>query len=124
MAFLQARMESGIDLILDLNNIDNILKKVDLVITGEGRIDRQTLMGKTPYGVARRARKFKVPVIGIAGSVESEVMSDLNQYFTAVFSIIKEAVSLEEAMANSQEWLQLTSQQVLQVQKLTAKNIL
>lgn len=94
MAFLQARMESGIDLILDLNNIDNILKKVDLVITGEGRIDRQTLMGKTPYGVARRARKFKVPVIGIAGSVESEVMSDLNQYFTAVFSIIKEAVSL------------------------------
>lgn len=97
---------------------------MDLVITGEGRIDRQTLMGKTPYGVARRARKFKVPVIGIAGSVESEVMSDLNQYFTAVFSIIKEAVSLEEAMANSQEWLQLTSQQVLQVQKLTAKNIL
>lgn len=65
-----------------------------------------------------------MPVIGIAGSVESEVMSDLNQYFTAVFSIIKEAVSLEEAMANSQEWLQLTSQQVLQVQKLTAKNIL
>lgn len=117
LAFLDARMKSGIDLILEIYDFDNILREVDLVITGEGRLDRQTLMGKAPFGVAKRANKFNIPVIALAGSVESEAIDKLNQYFTAALSIVQEPGSIEEVMANSKIWLQLSTQQIMQLIK-------
>ncbi|NLJ84062.1 MAG: glycerate kinase [Halanaerobiaceae bacterium] len=117
LAFLDARMKSGIDLILEIYDFDNILREVDLVITGEGRLDRQTLMGKAPFGVAKRANKFNIPVIALAGSVESEAIDKLNQYFTAALSIVQEPGSIEEVMANSKTWLQLSTQQIMQLIK-------
>ena len=117
LAFLDARMKSGIDLILEIYDFDNILREVDLVITGEGRLDRQTLMGKAPFGVAKRANKFNIPVIALAGSVESEAIDTVNQYFTAALSIVQEPGSIEEVMANSKTWLQLSTQQIMQLIK-------
>ncbi len=69
-AFLGARLRRGIDLVLDLTHFDDALKDADLVITGEGHIDAQTLMGKAPMGVLERARRCGVPVIAIAGRVD------------------------------------------------------
>ncbi len=70
VAFLGARLERGVEMVLDALGFDEILTGADLVITGEGRIDNQTFKGKTPYGVAKRAAKFGIPVWAIGGSVE------------------------------------------------------
>ncbi|WP_234346591.1 glycerate kinase [Cellulomonas timonensis] len=67
MAALGARMESGVDLVLDLVGLDRHLDGASLVVTGEGSIDSQTLHGKTPVGVARAARRREVPVVGVCG---------------------------------------------------------
>lgn len=70
VAFLGARLERGVEMVLDTVGFDGLLDGADLVITGEGRIDSQTFKGKTPYGVAKRAAKFGIPVWAIGGSVQ------------------------------------------------------
>jgi glycerate 2-kinase len=80
MMFCDASVRPGIELSLDAVGADRVLGAADLVITGEGRIDAQTLRGKAPVGVARRARRFGVPVVAIAGSVgplDDEIAGDL-----------------------------------------------
>lgn len=73
MAFLEAQLRPGIDTILDLSDFDRRLGGASLVITGEGRLDASTLMGKAPSGVLRRAAAHNVPVIAIGGSVDNSV---------------------------------------------------
>lgn len=70
LAFLGASLSSGIDLILDANHFDRLIAGADLIITGEGHIDAQTLMGKAPAGILARAKKKSVPVVAFAGSLE------------------------------------------------------
>lgn len=69
LAFLHADLKRGIDIVLEAVDFENEVQDADLVITGEGRIDSQTIYGKTPIGVAKAAKSYDVPVIGIAGSV-------------------------------------------------------
>jgi glycerate kinase len=95
-AFLNAKIVAGADYILDVISIDESIQWADLVITGEGTIDGQTLMNKAPYAVAMRARKFGKPVIGLAGSV-SLTNSKL---FDGLFSIINKPMRLDEAIEN------------------------
>lgn len=111
--FLGARLESGISFILDSCHFDDHLKKADLVITGEGKLDAQTLMGKAPFGVAQRAKKRGVPVLALGGAVDPSAVSSLNKYLDAVFSITQAAVELEQAKPKAREWLQVTTEQVL-----------
>lgn len=113
MVFLDAYMNSGIELILDIYNFNTFLDQAALVITGEGRIDKQTLMGKTPYGVAMRAKKYNVPVIAVAGSVEAEAVNELNEYFDGIFSIMLAPVTIEKAILNTENWLQIIVQQIM-----------
>lgn len=89
MAFLGAEMKSGVDVIMDTVNFDYKLTQVDLVVTGEGQIDKQTLFGKTVAGVAERAKAKGVPVIAIAGSVKKDAeplrehgLSEMHQFVT------------------------------------------
>ena len=70
MAMLDARLEKGIDLILDTIHFEDIIKGSDLVVTGEGRIDRQTLMGKAPGGVLKRAMAQGIPTLAIGGCIQ------------------------------------------------------
>ena len=70
--FLKASLKPGIDVVLDAQNFDNIIEGSDLIITGEGKCDRQTLMGKVPYGILQRAKKSNIPVVLIAGKTEDE----------------------------------------------------
>lgn len=96
MQFLGARLEMGVDVVLDAIHFDQIIEDADLVITGEGRIDSQTLTGKTPYGVARRAARYGIPVIVLAGQVDSSAsgLSDFQQ----LIQVTPSGMSLDKAM--------------------------
>ena len=97
MALLHATPKSGIDVILELKHFNEVLKHTDVVLTGEGKIDEQTGMGKALHGVLKHALKIGVPVVGIGGSIEQ--VKHLNTMgFTAVFSIQQSPISLERAM--------------------------
>ena len=97
LAFLDAELKSGVRMILDALNFEQVVCGADLIITGEGKLDRQTMMGKTPAGVLDVARRQGIPVIAIGGSVEDVDL--LNDYgFQAVFPLLPAPVSLEKAM--------------------------
>ncbi|MCG8572021.1 MAG: glycerate kinase [Spirochaetes bacterium] len=98
IAFLSAQIKSGIQTVLEKSQLEQYIKKADLVITGEGKIDDQTGNGKTPLGIAQVAQKYQVPVIAIAGSIIPGYEIVHQNGISAVFSIINHPSSLEEAM--------------------------
>ena len=99
-ALLNAELKPGIDLLLDLTDFDKLIEGADLIITGEGKSDRQTVMGKVPSGILKRARRQGIPVILVSGSIEDADI--LNQAgFRAAFCITPAPMSLEEAMRPS-----------------------
>ena len=97
LAFLNAELKSGIEVILDVLQFEESVKEADLILTGEGRLDEQTTMGKALGGILKVANKHKKPVIAIGGSIlDSNQLIDAG--FTAVLSIQPYPVSLNEAM--------------------------
>jgi glycerate kinase len=96
--FLNARLQSGIQLVLDIIKLEENMQGVNFVITGEGKLDGQTSMGKAPLGVAELAHKHGIPVIALAGGVteETEALNELG--ITSYFSIVPAPMPLEEAM--------------------------
>jgi glycerate kinase len=113
VVFLNAKIKSGIQTVMEANRIDEYLKKVDLVITGEGKIDGQTLMGKTPVGIARKAKEYNLPVIAIAGSVDDDAVLAFEAGIDSIFSITQRPTSLEEAIKNTAKWIKTTSEQIM-----------
>jgi glycerate 2-kinase len=95
-AFLDATLRSGIEIMLDQIGFDAHLKDATLVITGEGRIDQQSLMGKVLSGVSKRAQKAGVPLIALGGGIADEL--EVHKGVDALFSIMRYPMSLEEAM--------------------------
>ena len=93
-AFLGGKLVSGSEMILEAAGFDRLLKDADIVITGEGRIDRQTSKGKLPYRVLMHASSYGIPVIAVAGSVSTED----NPGFAAVLPVVQGPCSLAEAM--------------------------
>lgn len=96
--FMDAALESGIDIVLDVINLEEHIAKADLVITGEGRLDSQTAMGKAPIGVARIAKMYNKPVIAFAGCVTWEAWVCNEHGIDAFFPILREPVTVQEAM--------------------------
>lgn len=96
-AFWGAGLFPGAELMLDTIGFDRIIEGADLIITGEGRLDGQTLMGKTPFGILRAAKKHNIPVIAVGGSVENRDAL-LVSGFTGVYTVTPEGMSIEEAM--------------------------
>lgn len=103
---LNARLVNGIDHFLDATGFDGALAETDLVITGEGRMDEQTLHGKGPYGVASRARKRDIPVIGLAGQVSPEAEASLRRHFAQLLVINPPLVEPANAMKQTAQNLQ------------------
>lgn len=101
ISYLGARLVPGIDLILDVINFAEDAKKADIVITGEGRLDLQTAMGKAPVGVAREAKKHGCRVLAFAGSVTKEAIECNKNGIDAFFPIVRGVCTLEEAMDNA-----------------------
>jgi len=99
LAFAGARLRPGIDIVMEAVGLDAIVADADLVITGEGRIDSQTIRGKTPIGVARVAKRHGKPVIGIAGCLTPDVGVVHEHGIDAVFSVLDSASTVEQALA-------------------------
>ena len=111
-ALLNAELVNGCDYFLSFTNFDEELKKADLVITGEGSIDEQTLQGKGPFGVAKKAKEKRIPVIGLAGKVPLEANSLLEHDFDAMLSINNEPAKLSDALLNTEANLVRTARAV------------
>jgi len=97
-AFLQAKLLNGISSFLNIVDFENVLNEADLVITGEGEIDIQTLQGKGPFGVASMAKKKNVPVIALAGKVPITYYPELSAVFDILLAINNQPLPLEEAL--------------------------
>lgn len=98
LSFLNASLTPGIELILDAIHLEDDIKDADIVLTGEGRIDYQTAMGKAPIGVAKLAKKYGAKVIAFAGSVTLDASACNHAGIDAFFPIVRGVTTLEEAM--------------------------
>jgi glycerate kinase len=105
LAFLDATLTPGINLITELLQLEKHMKEAQLVVTGEGRIDAQTLHGKTIMGIASLAKKHSVPVLVFTGSIGQGISEIYNQGVTAIFSIVNKPMSLETAIKNATQLL-------------------
>ncbi|MBO9130153.1 glycerate kinase [Bacillus sp. 165] len=117
-ACLQAEITSGAELIMQHTNLEEHVRKADIVITGEGSLDEQTLLGKVPIAVAKLAKKHGKLVIGIAGRIDTDLNS-LNAYLDAVFSIQTECLTLEYALTHdiAYKQVEVTAGQIAQLIK-------
>ncbi len=101
MAFLGAELRSGVEIVTEALHLEEHIHDCSLVVTGEGRMDSQSIRGKVPVGVAAVAKKYRKPVIGIAGSLTSDV-AVVHQYgIDAVYSVLNSIGTLEEALKNA-----------------------
>lgn len=107
-AFLGGVLKNGIGLILSETALEDYVRGADFVITGEGRLDSQTVMGKAPSGVADIAKKYSIPVIAFSGCVTREATVCNEHGIDAFFPIVRGAVTLEEAMASENAYRNLT----------------
>ena len=120
LTFVKATLESGIDIILETIDLKSDLKDADVVVTGEGCLDRQSAMGKAPVGVAKMAKLYNKPVIAFAGSVTKEAKLCNQEGIDAYFPIIRNITTLQEAMAkeNAKNNLTDTVEQVFRLWKI------
>ena len=118
--YLGATLTSGIDLVTDAIGLEERLKDADIVITGEGRLDAQSAMGKAPVGVARLAKKHGKMVIAFAGAVKDDASVCCEQGIDAFFPIVRKPWSLDEAMniENAYKNLKNTAEQVMRLIKV------
>ncbi|KEY56863.1 glycerate kinase [Serratia sp. DD3] len=119
---LMGRLEPGISIVTDALNLAAAVQGADLVITGEGRIDSQTVRGKTPMGVAKVAQRFAVPTIALAGGMTKDYAVVHEHGLDAVFSVVNRIVTLPEAMGEADENLRVTARNVAAVWQMAERN--
>ncbi|WFA05339.1 glycerate kinase [Bacillus sp. HSf4] len=117
-AFLQAELKSGVDIVLDTLSFSERIKGADLIITGEGKIDGQTIYGKTPAGIAKRAVAAGIPVIAFAGSLGDGCELVYEKGISALFSIVPGIQSLEDSLANGSLYLERCARNIAAVWSL------
>ncbi|MNG70573.1 Glycerate 2-kinase [compost metagenome] len=111
-AFMGARFRPGVDVVAELAGLDALVQGAELVITGEGRFDAQTLRGKTPMGVARIAKRHGVPVVVLAGTLGEGYQQLYAHGIDAAFALASGPMSLEQACANAPELLRARASDV------------
>jgi glycerate kinase len=112
VVFLDGRLRPGVEIVCEAVGLDAAVRDADLVVTGEGRIDGQTVQGKTPMGVARAARAHGKPVIAIGGSLATDAGAVHEHGIEAVFAAVRRPCSIEEALAAGAENLRLAARNV------------
>lgn len=122
--FLNARLRSGVDIVAELNGLRQAMAGAALAFTGEGRMDAQTLRGKTPAGVARIARQVGVPVVALAGSLGEgyEALHELG--ISAAFSLAPGPITLRQALADAERLLHDRARDVMQLWMTAQKRML
>ncbi len=113
-AFLKGRVRSGIEVVLDASGFDGYLRNAELVITGEGHFDSQSINGKVADGIASRLKNSEIPLVVLAGG-DAEVSNAYSKGITAVFSIQHEPVAFSEAKEHSYEYLRRTAENVIRL---------
>jgi glycerate 2-kinase len=111
-AIFGARIESGFDTLAALTELERRIARADVVITGEGRVDAQTLKGKAPFGVARLARRAGVPVLLVGGAIEPDAEALRAEGVVGFFPIVAGPMALDEAMARAGELLRATGRRI------------
>lgn len=119
--FTNAVLESGIKIVLDETRLEDYVRDADLVITGEGRLDAQTVMGKGPAGVAAIAKKYGKPVVALAGSIKKDAHVCNDRGIDAYFPILRRICTLQEAMDadNARKNMTETAEQVMRLFKVS-----
>lgn len=120
MTFLNAQLKSGIATVLDIVHFDDLVKDCQLVITGEGRIDHQSIYGKVPTGVSLAAKKHHIPTIAIVGSIGHDINS-VYDYIETIESCIDHPCTLDEALENAKENVYQASKRVMKAIALGIK---
>ncbi|MGO1520682.1 MAG: glycerate kinase, partial [Sphingobacterium sp.] len=110
--YLNARMEKGAQYFCEVTGFHQALAQADLLITGEGSIDHQSLAGKAPIVVAGLARDRNLPVLGLAGKIPRTISDDLQQYFSMLLSIGNQPEELDLALSHTAENLTRTAKQI------------
>ena len=119
MAFFGAKLQMGIESVLDTLRFDDILTDTDLVITGEGKIDEQSLRGKVVIGVARRAKRKSVPVIALVGAIGDGIEAAYDEGVSAIFCINRNAEDFVEAHSRAKSNLALAADNLMRFLKYT-----
>ena len=112
MAFLNAKLKPGVEIVMQTVGLADKIRGADLVITGEGRIDGQTVFGKTPMGVLKQAKLQGIPTIGIAGCLGDNANAILDHGMTAIFPIIPHLSPLDDVLANAKLNLSNTARNI------------
>ncbi|MBO5453525.1 MAG: glycerate kinase [Clostridia bacterium] len=119
LSYLNSELKSGIDLVIDETRLEEKIKNSDIVVTGEGRLDGQSYMGKAPVGVAKLAKKYNIPVIAFSGCVTEDAVLCNEHGIDAFFPILRTPCTLEDAMNcdNAYTNLMNTTEQVFKLIK-------
>ena len=120
LAYTNAILESGIKIILEETKLEEYVKDADIVVTGEGRLDGQTVFGKAPIGVAKIAKKFDKPVIAFSGAVTEDAVACNEHGIDAFFPILRRIQTLQEAMepSNARDNMAATVEQVFRLMNI------
>ncbi|GAE27306.1 glycerate kinase [Halalkalibacter wakoensis JCM 9140] len=119
--FCNAESYSGVERIIDLIDLERHLPNADIVITGEGRIDSQTVNGKVPVGVARKAKKYGIPVIAIVGSIGEGAESVYSHGVDGIVDIVSEPISLEKALDEGISLIEKTTERTMRIWDIGAR---
>lgn len=117
IAFLNAKLINGIDLILETLQLESHIKKADLVITGEGKIDNQTLQGKTICGISKLAKNHHVPVIVITGKIGENIQGIYDLGVTTIHSIVNKPMELKDAIKNADTLISSCTENIMKTIK-------
>ncbi len=115
LAFFNAKIKKGTEVVFDLLNVKEKISGADLIITGEGRIDSQTVFGKAPAEIAKLAKKAKIPCIVLCGALGKNIDALYDCGITSVFPICPGPVSLEDSMSNASEYISNTAYRVVRL---------
>ena len=115
MAFLDVKLKSGIEMVIEYANLEEKVRDADMVWTGEGSIDFQTQYGKTPLGVAMIAKKYNKPVIALAGRVGNDIDVLYDKGIDAIFGIMRGVTSIEEVLVKGPENVEKTSENIIRL---------
>lgn len=118
LTFANARLEKGVEIIISYTNLREIVKKANIVFTGEGGIDFQTQYGKTPYGVAKVAKEEGKSVIAIAGYIGKGVEQLYSFGFDAILGIMPGVMTMEEAIESASDNVERTIENIVRILKL------
>jgi glycerate kinase len=120
---LKAELKMGIQAVLDMVRFDSMIQGADLIFTGEGKIDQQSLRGKVVIGVARRAKLQKIPVVAVVGDIGENIEKAYDEGVTAIFSINNVAVPFEKARLRCKEDMAATMENIVRLLSCSTANL-